>query len=130
MNIALIKELMEIYTVLTFTAQEIQWIYARGYTNIDAIVKDACATTDQLKTVLMKESTNNKDYQDTIIKIVIIGRYFFHQVFPNYEHQELNIDVSEFPIDDAEMTEFTKRFFNANTLQTYARTIMAKYAMK
>ena len=69
----------------------------------------------------MKENINNKDYQDMIIKIVIIGRYFFHQVFPDYEHQELNIGVSEFPIDDAEMTEFTKRFFNANTLRTYAR---------
>ena len=121
MNESLIEGLMEVYKTLTFTSQEIQWVYARGYTNINAIVRDACLTTENIDKMLMKETINNKEYHDMIIKIIIIGRYFFSQVFPDYKYHELDIDAEDFPTEDHEMEQFIDRFFNVNKLQAFAR---------
>ena len=121
MNISLIEGLMEVYKSLIFTAQEIQWVYARGYTNVSAIVKSACSTPSQLKWVIMKEKANNKEYHDMIVKIIIIGRYFFHWVFPDYEHHKLDIDTEDFPMKDDKLIQFIERFFDANELRVFAQ---------
>ena len=121
MNVSLMEGLMEVYKSLTFTAQEIRWVYARGYTNINAIVKCACSSTNQIKNVITKEKANNNEYHDMIVKIIIIGRYFFQQVFPDYEHHELSVKTNDFPIKDEEMSQFLERFFDTNDLRIFAR---------
>ena len=65
-----------------------------------------------------------------IVKIIIIGRYFFHRVFPDYEHHKLSIKTDDFPMKDDKMTQFIEHFLMQMIYAYSLETIMGKYVMK
>ena len=115
------NKMLRVFQCLTYVQEELNWAYVLGHTSVHAIVNDACSNRNDIANLLLKGNHNNKEYQDFIIKTLMIGRYFYDRKFPNDTRNDWTIDETDFPFGEQESELFIDQHYDQTSLRRHAR---------
>ena len=110
------ENLLEVFNTLEFTIEEVQWVYARGFTSVYSIVDGSYPSPDSVAQWVGADELTDPTFQAMLTKIVLIGRYFLHRLLPTQHYLDCHTTTELIPTDFNEGERFIQQFFNRSSL--------------